>query len=237
MLTINVDIQDRLINGQTEKVKHTEFVQGSIHKAYLKFFDGQARLIEVRLPYLGRQNSWIVIEKCKTEIPIKKGLASPSIKQTQFPLTLPWGSTVHKVQGLSLEEGADDFDLRKQRSFSVSQIYTALSRVKTYDNFYCIGEFKKSPIKVNKDALLEYERLKEIDLFSMLKRSIISEDTITILVHNVRSFSKYVNDIVNDSRIINNDIIGLTEAQFNLLDSSLTLNFFNIMFNNSEDKF
>ena len=237
MLTINVDIQDRLINGQTEKVKHTEFVQGSIHKVYVKFFDGQARLIAVRLPYLGRQNSWIVIGKCKTEIPIKKGLASPSIKETQFPLTLPWASTVHKVQGLSLEQGADDFDLRKQRSFSVSQIYTALSRVKTYDNFYCIGEFKKSAIKVNKDALLEYERLKEIDLFSMLKRSIISEDTITILVHNVRSFSKYVNDIVNDSRIMNNDIIGLTEAQFNLLGSSLTLNFFNIMFNNSEDKF
>ena len=237
MLTINVDIQDRLINGQTEKVKHTEFVQGSIHKVYLKFFDGQARLIAVRLPYLGRQNSWIVIEKCKTEIPIKKGLASPSIKQTQFPLILPWGSTVHKVQGLSLEQGIDDFDLRKQRSFSVSQIYTALSRVKTYDNFYCIGEFKKSAIKVNKNALLEYERLKEIDLFSMLKRSIISEDTITILVHNVRSFSKYVNDIVNDSRIMNNDIVGLTEAQFNLLDSSLTLNFFNINFNNSEDKF
>ena len=107
MLTINVEIQDRQINGQTEKIKHTEFVQGSIHKVYVKFFDGQARLIAVRLPYLGRQNSWIVIGKCKTEIPIKKGLASPSIKETQFPLTLPWASTVHKVQGLSLEQGSN----------------------------------------------------------------------------------------------------------------------------------
>ena len=39
-------------------------------------------------------------------------------------------------------------------------MYTALSRVKTYDNLYCIGEFKKSAIMVNKDALLEYEGLK-----------------------------------------------------------------------------
>ena len=66
-----------------------------------------------------------------------------------------------------------------------------------------IGKFKKSAIKVNKDALLEYERLKENDFFSMLKRGIIADNTITILVHNVRSFSKHVNDIVSDSRIMN----------------------------------
>ena len=100
------------------------------------------------------------------------------------------------------------------------QIYTALSRVKIYDNLYCIGEFKKSTIKVNKDALLDYERLKENDLYSTLKRIIISDDTITILVHNVRSISKHVKDIVSDSRIMNNDIIGLTETQISLSDSA-----------------
>ena len=78
----------------------------------------------------------------------------------------------------------------------------------------------KSAIKVNKDALFEYERLEENDLFSMLKRSIISDDTITILFHNGRSFSKHVNDIVSDSRIMNNDIIGITETQITLSDSA-----------------
>ena len=89
--------------------------------------------------------------------------------------------------------------------------------------------------------MLEYERLKENDLFSTLKRSIISDDTITILIHNVRSLSKHVNDIVIDSRIMNNDVIGLIETQIDLSDSTCriveTLNFFNINFNNSEDKF
>ena len=69
------------------------------------------------------------------------------------------------MQGLRLEQGVIDFDLQKQRSFGPGQIYTALSRVKTYDNIYCTGKFKKSAIKVNKDALLEYKRLKESDLF------------------------------------------------------------------------
>ena len=168
-------------------------------------------------------------------------MTSPSIKRTQFPLTLVWESAVHKVQGLSLEQGVVDFDLREQKSFGAGQIYTALSRVKTYDNLCCIGEFKKSAIKVNKDALLEYERLKENDLFSTLKRNIISHDTITILVYNVRSLSKHVNDKVSDSRIMKSDIIGLTETQISLSDSTCrideTLNFFNINFNNSEDKF
>ena len=105
----------------------------------------------------------------------------------------------------------------------------------------CIDEFKKSSIKANKDALIENERLKQIDLFSTIKRNIISNDTITILVHNVRSLSKHVNDILNDRRIINNDIIRFTETQISLSDSTCrivkTLNFFNLNFNNSEDKF
>ena len=183
MLTANVDIRDRLINGQTGNVEYIEFVQ------------------------------FLVIEKCETEIPIKKGFTSSSIRRTRLPLTLAWASTVRKVQGLSLEQGVVDFDLQNQRSLGAGQLYTALSRVKTYDNPYCIGEFEKSAIKINKDALLEYERLKENYLFSRLKRSIISHNTITILVHNVRSLSKHVNDIVSDSRIMNVDI-GLTESQY-----------------------
>ena len=112
MLTVNVDIQDRLINEQTRNVKHIEFVQGSIHKVYIKFSDEQVGLGAMRSSYLGSQNSWVAIEKCEIEILIKKGLASPSIMRTQFPLTLAWASTVQKVQGLSLEQCVVDFDLR-----------------------------------------------------------------------------------------------------------------------------
>ena len=107
----------------------------------------------------------------------------PSIKRTQFPLTLAWASIVHKVRGLSFEQGVIDLDLQKQKSFRPGQMYTALSRVQTYDNLYCIGKFVKSAVKVNKDALLEYERLKQNDLFSSIKRNAISCDTVT--VHNV----------------------------------------------------
>ena len=95
----------------------------------------------MRSSYLDRQNSWVPIEKCETKISLKKGSVSTSIKCTQLSLALAWASTVHKVQGLSLEQGAIDFDLQKQMLFGPGRICIALSRVKTYDNLYCIGEF------------------------------------------------------------------------------------------------
>ena len=90
MLTVNLDIQDHLINGQTGYISHIEFVQDSVQKVYVKFSDEQAGLKAMRSFYLGRQNSWVPVEKCEAEIPIKKGSASPSIKCTHFPLILAY---------------------------------------------------------------------------------------------------------------------------------------------------
>ena len=41
-----------------------------------------------------------------------------SVKRTQFPLTLSWACTVHKVRGVSLTEGVVSFDLEFQKSFN-----------------------------------------------------------------------------------------------------------------------
>ena len=64
--------------------------------------------------------------------------------------------------------------------------------MKAYDNLYCIGEFKKSTMKVNKDVLLEHERLKHNGLFSKIKRNAILGDTVTALVLNLRSLPRHV---------------------------------------------
>ena len=60
--------------------------------------------------------------------------------------------------------------------------------------------------------MFEYERLKQNNLFSTIKRNGISENTITVLVHNVRSLSKHKDDTLDDGIIVNNDIIGFTET-------------------------
>ena len=52
---------------------------------------------------------------------------------------------------------------------------TALSGVRLYDNLYDIGEFKKSDIEVNKNALIKYERLKQNDLFYIIRKSYVRQ--------------------------------------------------------------
>ena len=113
------------------------------------------------------------------------------------------------------------------------QTYTVLSRVKTCGNLYYIGKCNKS----------EYEYQKQNRFFPTIKRNTILDDNLKILVHNVRSLSKLVDDIgsdnrminnvmVSEDRMINNDIIGFTETQINPSDSTCkiveTLIFFNI---------
>ena len=98
MSTDNRDIQDHLSNGKTGNIGHVEFARDSVYKLYIKFSNQHAGLKALKSSYLGRQNSWVPIEKWDPEIPVKKGSASPSIESTQFSLTLALTSTVHKVQ-------------------------------------------------------------------------------------------------------------------------------------------
>ena len=63
MSTVNIEIQDRLINGQTGNIRLIEFAQGSASKMSVKFSDEQADLKAMRSSYLCRQNYWLAIEK------------------------------------------------------------------------------------------------------------------------------------------------------------------------------
>ena len=84
MSTDNIDIEDRLINHKTGNIGHLEFARNTVCKLYKKFSNEQAGLKAIKLSYLGRQNSWVPIEKYNAEIPVKKGSTSPSIKDTEF---------------------------------------------------------------------------------------------------------------------------------------------------------
>ena len=42
--------------------------------------------------------------------------------------------------------------------------------------------------------------------FPQYKKNVISGDTVTVFVHNVKSLQRHVDDVVSDHRIINNDI-------------------------------
>ena len=61
---------------------------------------------------------------------------------------LAWACTVHKVQGLSLQQAVISFKLFTQRNFNNCQMYVALSRVTSLNGLFLTGEFKSSAITV-----------------------------------------------------------------------------------------
>ena len=71
MLILNMDLQDRLINGQRGNVRHIEFSRSNVCKVYALFSDEKDDLETMASSCLGRQKSWISIKKCETEISIK----------------------------------------------------------------------------------------------------------------------------------------------------------------------
>ena len=72
MLTVNIDIADRLINGQIGTVKHISFdVDGHISKVYVEFDDKQCGLKKIDSDYFAKQHKWVPIEKAEANIMVK----------------------------------------------------------------------------------------------------------------------------------------------------------------------
>ncbi|XP_067215692.1 uncharacterized protein [Linepithema humile] len=73
----------------------------------------------------------------------------------QFPLSLSYGITIHKSQGLSLQNAIMDIG---NSVFSHGQIYVALSRLTSLDGLHLIN-FDPSSITASEEAIIEYNRL------------------------------------------------------------------------------
>ena len=118
---------------------------------------------------------------------------------------------------------------------------TPLSRIKTVDKLYCIGEFKRLVIKFNTDGLNEYKCLQGNSLFSTIDKNVVSDKALTIFNMNLRSLAKHVQDLINDYRILKNYVVGFTETQIKPSDSTCLINEvfknYNMNYSNNENKF
>ena len=107
MITTNISIPDRLINGQMGTVFKIDINQNTQKPTvlYITFDDPNAAkdLITTHGNSFARENKVVPIEPVLAKIKIRPGKASsPEIQRVQFPVTLAWACTIHKVQGLTL---------------------------------------------------------------------------------------------------------------------------------------
>ena len=215
MLTTNINIEDRLINGQIGTVKQFEIKENEARTIYLELDDKCAGKIRMRRRHISKKiiNGFQLKEKRLIYIYINKSKAtSKAIKRTQFPLALSWACTVHKKQGLSLMSAVVSFDLENQKSFNEGQMYLALSRVTKIDNLFLIGKYSPNVFKVNENTVIEYSKLRE-SLFDRIYIDHADCNSLTVSLLNTRSLVRHAVDINRTKKLMENDILCLTESQ------------------------
>ena len=103
-------------------------------------------------------------------------------KRVQFPLTLEWAYTVHKVQGVTIGKVAVCLQLYKQKSFNAGQLYVPLSRATSLSSLSITGNIHPDHVKANPSTLAEYDRLREeSNFFNTIQRV----DNIIITLLNI----------------------------------------------------
>ena len=154
---------------------------------------------------------------------------------------MSWACTIHKVQGLSLQEAVVSFDLERQKIFKPGQMYVALSRVTNIEGLFLTGSFKQNAVKTNESATQEYDHLhNEVPFIPPMVRSPLPTP-LSVALHNTRSFKKHAADIVSDLRLMNNNILFLTETQLSpssdVNEIQIIFDKFSISFNMSDYRF
>ena len=219
MLTTNVDVSDGLVNGARGEMVHVITNSNSEVTSILVRFDNnrvglkaiQTSQFRARFPH--------GVPLSKHEVVFfAKGKRGSEIKRLQFPLTLAWATTIHKVQGLTLDEIV--VDMRGGR-FSPGQAYVAFSRVKTLDGLH-IRNFNPKAIKKSMDVENEMARLSDNLLQPV---PVVSHDPscVTVAVLNVRSIVAKLPDIRADSNLRSASVLCFCETWLNAAQPSPVL--------------
>ena len=217
MLTTNVDISDRLINGQLGTVIKIvlDDITNKPSTIFVKFDDSNAGASAVRnsSSTFARDNNVVPIQPVLTRIKVRPGKpSSPEIQRLQFPLILAWPCTVHKVQGLTLDNIVVSFDLKRQKCFNFGQIYVALSRATSLNSLHILGTLESKHIRANPKVQQEYNRLREISSLHETTDT-CHDNSLSICVLNIRSLKKHSCDLSYDPVLSKCDLLTLTETQ------------------------
>lgn len=103
----------------------------------MKFTDGSSRIVS------------------KEKFTISLGGAVVA-QRIQLPLTLAWGMSVHKSQGITVDRAIVDL----KHAFEFGQAYVALSRVRSFSGLSLKYHLSITQIKVCPEVKLFYKQLK-----------------------------------------------------------------------------
>ena len=210
MMTVNIDTTDGLVNGVMGKVmafKKNE--KGRIHMILVKFDDQKVgKAAKTTSKYRQDYPNCVPVERHKGQYQ-KHGNKGAQITRMQFPLTLSWAVTIHKCQGLTLQNIVVDM----KGKFNRGQAYVALSRVKSLQGLY-ITNFNKSAIKTDSAVTNVMDDLRTKQLPVICNPDIINYPAAISVGHlNIHYFLEKQKDLINEFNVLKDiDIMCFTET-------------------------
>ena len=232
MLTKNINTEDGLVNGAQGTIVtfHPEPpTDPDTFRAYspqyiLVDFDGETTGERTRTAcqqFCQQHPKAVPISR--DEVKFKLSFHTKShVTRRQFPLTLCWACTIHKVQGQTMQKIVIDCKGR----FSAGQFYVAVSRVTSLAGLHLIN-FTPDKIISNKrvEAVLHKMTALEVPVPAAMQALLYTHYKVALL--NVQSWPAHHEDLLHNNIIMSSDIVALTETWLCPDDFTLTLPDFN----------
>lgn len=147
MLRTNIDIVDRLINGQPGTILRIDVSQRTQKSTiiYIKFGDSKAgkNLVHKLNNQVAKKIVLYHLNQYQQDLTKTEKPSSPDLQRVKFPITLAWACSVHKVQELTLDKIVVSLSVDGQKYFNYGQIYVAISQYKTLEGIHMIAEIEK----------------------------------------------------------------------------------------------
>ena len=222
MLTTNVDVSDGLVNGARGEIVHVVTNSSSEVCTVLVKFDNEQVGLKACQSSQYRRGHPNAVPLRKVEVVfLARGKRGAEITRLQFPLTLAWATTIHKVQGLTLD--AIVVDMKGSR-FNPGQIYVALSRVKALTGLHIVN-FNAQAIKKSTHADGEMARLREKLLQTVPDLQRLPSSThVTVALLNVRSVVAKLADIEADPEQMSPNVLCFCETWLSPVQPSPVIN-------------
>jgi len=213
MLTINIDTEDKLINGSLGTVKILDRVKNGNPTGivYVKF-DDECAGNKLKINRYPKIRGLVPIKPTTVRFPYGKRKAAIEIERMQFPLVLAEAITVHKAQGSGFDYMLADLDQTTKSGkinrapINPGMVYTLLSRAKCRSHLKLLNFKGRSQIKVNKAALDEIRRMRK-DATLSYDHPITKIKGNRICLLNIRSWDLHIEHFCSDKFLVSNSSV------------------------------
>jgi ATP-dependent DNA helicase PIF1 len=218
MLTYNLDVSDGLTNGAFGTIFGIEEdSRGEVSNILVEFSNPLCGAeMRHKTGYNIKYPDKKVTPINKIEFPYRGKSKVATGTVVQFPLRLAFGSTCHKIQGLTVTKPKKVVvDLNS--AFGEAQAYVMLSRVQDISQILIFGKFEKSKIYHCPRALKETNRIKESSQDTFVPNN---TGDIVLSSLNIRSLSKNYDLLQKQQKNLSKEFIILQETWISGKDSN-----------------